>query len=333
MKLRSRNAAFSLLELLVVLAILAIVTALAVRSLDGVEAQRRHESAQRGLEELEFAVLGSPDDRAADGTRTVSGFVADMGRLPRTSGAVELELRELWENPGAAFDVRAAIVANGVALADEDAQVLVPGGWRGPYLRLPIGARTLLDAWGNPVTSPTDPAPPNPDTTGYARLRDAGDNPLTTAAQDVRIVRFLGANGRRDPADTAYDRDDAIAFTDDAFRASLTGNVEVVKSDSSPADPLTDPQYQNKAITVRLFGPSPTNPAQIAVVSTTVTFTINPVTFTIPAASGATIGPRIVRAYLHPVGTPATAATERRSAVKFVTLRGGANLLNLTIDR
>ncbi|MES2571601.1 MAG: prepilin-type N-terminal cleavage/methylation domain-containing protein, partial [Verrucomicrobiota bacterium] len=162
---RSRNA-FSLLELLVVLAILAIVTALAVRSLDGVESQRRYESAQRGLQELSDAVLGSPDDRNADGSRTVGGFVADMGRLPMTSGAMELELRELWENPnpGAAFDVRAAILENGVADADKDPQVLVPGGWRGPYLRLPLGASTLLDAWGNPITSPIDPSPPNPDT-------------------------------------------------------------------------------------------------------------------------------------------------------------------------
>ena len=333
MKSRNRNAGFSLLELLIVLAILAIVTALAVRSLDGVESQRRYESAQRGLEEIEFAVLGSPDDRAADGTRTVSGFVADMGRLPRTSGAVDLELRELWENPGTAFDVRAALVANGVPLADEDPQVLVPGGWRGPYLRLPIGAATLLDAWGNPITSSSDTAPPNPDTTGYARLRDAGDNPIIAANQPVRIIRFLGANGRRDTTDAAYDRDDAIVFTDDKFRAALTGNVEVVKSDSSPADPLSDAQYQNKAITIRVFGPSPTNPAQISVVSTTVTFSINPVTFSIPLASGATIGSRIVRAYMHPVGTPATSATEKRSAVKHVTLRGSANLLDLTIDR
>lgn len=328
MKPRSHSPAFTLLELVVVLAILATLTALAVRSLDGVGDQRRFEAAQRGLEELEFAVLGSPDDRAADGTRTVGGFVADMGRLPRTSGTAELTLRELWENPGTPFDVRPAVVAQGVVASDEDAQVLVPGGWRGPYLRLPIGTTTLLDGWGNPVSSPPTASPANPDTTGYARLRDAGDNPITTAGPEIRIVRHLGANGRADNTDAGYDRDVALAFSDDRFRAALTGQAEVLDSGSSPASPDI-----SKSVTVRVFGPNPANPALVSVASVTVPFTINPLTWSIPVTSGATIGPRVVRAYLHPAGDASTAATTRRSTVRQVTLRPGANLVNLTLDR
>ncbi|HSJ03781.1 MAG TPA: prepilin-type N-terminal cleavage/methylation domain-containing protein, partial [Verrucomicrobium sp.] len=155
---RSHPAAFTLMELVVVLAILAVVTSLAVRSVDRVEDQGRYEANLRIMQEIETAVLGSPDDRALDGTRVLSGFVADMGRLPRTveetvhiSGieAEALTLRELWDWPpaGKKYDVRKASLTN-LAVEDPvhvDEQVYVPGGWRGPYLRLPMEETALRD--------------------------------------------------------------------------------------------------------------------------------------------------------------------------------------------
>ena len=315
--------AFTLLELVVVLAILAVVTTLAIRSLDGLEDQSRYENTTRGLEELSAAILGSPDDRAADGTRTVSGFVADMGRLPRTVGAVDLTLAELWENPGVPFDVRPATVANGVSLAFEDPQVLVAGGWRGPYLRLPIGAATWLDGWGNPMTSPATASPVDPETTGYARLRDAANNPIITAGQEIRIVRHLGANGRADASDTGYDRDGGLGFTDQMFKASLTGQIEILDGESpATADP-------GDTVTVRVFSPNPSDPVKISVVSAVIPFTTNPVTWTFPDA---TIGPRVVRAYFDDANASGTTIF-RKSAVKNVTLRAGVNSVNLSIDR
>lgn len=325
----SNRAAFTLLELVVVLAILAIVTALAVRSLDKVEDQRRSEAAQRGLEELEAAVLGSPDDRATDGSRTVSGFVADLGRLPKTvaetvavgSASVDaLTLRELWANPQPAvpYGLREASVANGVPAAAADAQVRVPGGWRGPYLRLPLGASTLLDGWGNAVISPQSGATP------AARLLDAAAAPLNAAGQTIRSIRHLGADGVEGGA--GYDEDLPLAFTDDKFTATLAGSVEVLDGN----DPATI--APGDTIVVRAFGPDPADAAKIKVIETaSLPFTSNPVLYSLSPASGElTIGPRVVRAYRYAggVGTPA-----RKSGVKTVTLRPGANQLDLTIDR
>jgi prepilin-type N-terminal cleavage/methylation domain-containing protein len=331
MKLRNLSrAAFTLLELVVVLALLAVVTAVAVRSVDGLDSQRRFESSAQLLQDLQEAVLGSPDDLSTDGSRTVNGFVADMGRLPQTilaPTAPDLELRELWERPAPAFvfDVRPALMENGVPAADIDPQVLVPGGWRGPYLRLPIGRTSLLDAWGNPVSSPTDVLPVNPDTTGYGRLRDASDNPITSTGQPVELVRLLGANGRRDSLDTGYDQDSAVVFSVDAFGASITGHIEVM--DNSGPAPANPTQF----ITVRLFGPNPSAPNKIAVLKTIpLQFNSNPVTFTV---TGGTIGTRVVRAYLHTENESSAAESLRRSAVKQVTLRGGVNLLEVKIDR
>ena len=65
---RNRSAAFTLLELVVVLAILSLVTVLAMRSIGGVEDQRHFEANQQGMDQLQFAVLGSPEDRGADGS-------------------------------------------------------------------------------------------------------------------------------------------------------------------------------------------------------------------------------------------------------------------------
>ena len=315
--------AFTLLELVVVLAILAVVTTLAIRSLDHLEDQSRYEATTRGQEELSAAVFGSPDDRAADGTRTVSGFVADMGRLPITTGANDLAISELWVNPGVPCDVRPAIIANGVPHASEDPQVLVAGGWRGPYLRLPIGATTWLDGWGNPMTSPATASPPDPDSTGYARLRDAANNPIITAGQEIRIISHLGANGRLDASDTGYDRDGGLSFTDEMFKTSLTGQIEVLEGESpATADPAD-------TVTIRVFSPNLSDPAKISVVSILIPFNANPVTWTIP---GATIGPRVVRAYFDDANASGTTAY-RKSSVKHVTLRPGVNFVDLTIDR
>lgn len=314
--------AFTLLELVVVLAILAVVTTLAIRSLDGLEDESRYDKTTRGLEELSAAVLGSPDDRAADGTRTVSGFVADMGRLPVTTGAVDLTLGELWENPGVPFDVRPAVVANGVSLAMEDPQVLVAGGWRGPYLRLPIGAITWLDGWGNPMSSPATASPPNPYSTGYARLRDAANNPIITAGQEIRIVRHLGANGRLDAADTGYDREGGVDFTN-LTGASLSGQIEVLDGESPATADSGD------TVTVRIFSPNPADSSKISVASAVIPFATNPVTWSIP---GATVGPRVVRAYFDDANASGTTLF-RKSPVTQVTLRPGVNSVNLTIDR
>ena len=338
---KQHRPAFTLLELVVVLAILAVVTTLAVRSLDGLEDQSRYEKNVRGFEELSAAVLGSPDDRAADGTRTVGGFVADMGRLPKAVADENgnLTLAELWEKPLGVdkFDVRQAIEVNGVPKALEDPQVLVAGGWRGPYLRLPIGPPTWRDGWGNPMSSPATTSPADPNATGYARLRDIDDNPIVTAGQEVAIVRHLGANGRRDSTDKNYDRDEVRDFTGGVFISTLTVQVEVLDGDSPAQEDSSD------RVEVRVFGPrspTPENLSMIRVISQIKNFEtipsqpplpeipVNPQNF---SYTGLNSGSWVVRAYFTDSGTVTT--SYRRSAVKNLTLRPGANFVELTIDR
>src|SRR4051812_47329304 len=91
--------AFTLVELLVVLFILVILSAIAVQSLEGVQDQTRYEATQRGIQNIQDAIVGPASQRQPDGTLMVSGFVADIGRLPLASGSdPHTQLQELWSS-------------------------------------------------------------------------------------------------------------------------------------------------------------------------------------------------------------------------------------------
>lgn len=204
---------FTLVELVVVLAVLAVVTHLAVREMAHLRDGRLGRSADAQLESVRDAVW-----RVSPGEEP-SGFVADMGRLPRGvattngAGSVSVSLRELWERPARvrAYAVRPATAENLVGPTNDlvDAEVRIGCGWRGPYVRLPLGADRLADPWGNRME--------NRDDAGYDRLLDM-DGSAVAAGGSVWRIRHLGADGRLDadaaPAGVAQ-RDAVVSFLPD----------------------------------------------------------------------------------------------------------------------
>src|SRR5579862_1848805 len=155
------NRGFTLVELLVVLFILVILSAIAVQSIDSVQDQSRYQQTQTTMQNIENAVLGPANQHQPDGTLSITGFVADIGRLPQAisvtvtnpdgSTSTNLEPQELWAQSTSltSFAVLQAIAPN-VAATDADSDVWVPCGWRGPYIRLGAGQTDLRDGWGNP---------------------------------------------------------------------------------------------------------------------------------------------------------------------------------------
>jgi len=151
----------TLLELMVVLVILAIVATVAVQTLQPRVDSERLQTASRLLEQIKTSTLGPIQKYQVDGTPLISGFVADVGRLPAAEpgfGDVENAfqnqtttqvLSELWSDQSELalnfpFDFR-----SGPEQPVDYSQIQLPCGWRGPYMQIPVGASSLKDPWGN----------------------------------------------------------------------------------------------------------------------------------------------------------------------------------------
>jgi prepilin-type N-terminal cleavage/methylation domain-containing protein len=264
----------TLIELLVVLTILAILAAAAIVSTESVVSQGRFEATQSTLRAVEEAVLGPALLQAEDGAAATAGFVADVGRLP-------LELAELWANPHGLPPFRFQPAdASEVGAAHADLDVVVPTGWRGPYLRLPIGGDQLLDGWGRPLEV------------------------LTTAGGEVAVVRSIGADGL--PGDSpgdVYSRDVQVVFvSDDLPLDRCRATIRVTVWQRGEEGGLEAPGGTgSEHLVVRLFSPADggievaaNDPIPLAVPLTTapaIEF------FDVP------IGPHVLRAYVQQDGS------------------------------
>ena len=167
-KRQTAKRAMTLLELLVVLVILAIVATIAVHSLQPRVDQARFEQTRKSLEQVKTAIQGKSNSQQPDGTPMISGFVADIGRMPRLQdpfsdptnnpdaepGTIEQknsgqELCELWDARSRLAKEFPFQVRQGPSSPVDYSDVRLPCGWRGPYLDLGIGQLGVKDAWSN----------------------------------------------------------------------------------------------------------------------------------------------------------------------------------------
>lgn len=145
--MRTRPA-FTLLELIIVIALLAIVATVALRSVESTDIRARQQVTLNTLEEVKRAILGDPDLRQPDGSWIPNGFVNDIGALPTEEQFETLWISSLPEIPYEGIgNWRSVDWPNEPGAASAELGV----GWRGPYLTIPIGASGLTDGWGNPL--------------------------------------------------------------------------------------------------------------------------------------------------------------------------------------
>jgi len=275
----------TLIELLVVLAILAILSAVAVVSTESVLGQGRHEATQRTLRAIEEAVLGPERLVRDDGTIASAGFVADVGRLPLAIDVDgELHPIELLENTQGLpeFSFKEA-TADQVGAVDADPEVLVPCGWRGPYVRLPVGGGLPADGWGNPL---------------YLLDQEGG---LVAAGEPVEAIGSLGSDEREgESPDNVYSKDLEVVFRSATPTAidRTRCNIGITVWQRDAEGNLVPPEGDGEVV-VRLFG---AEEGGVRVVSHRIALSPPLASPPVVQFPGVAIGPHVARAYVEDGG-------------------------------
>lgn len=262
---RIGSRGLTLVELVVVLAIVVMLAGAAISATEGALEEARYDTTQRTLANIEDAVLGPFDQQgpAIQPARPwASGFVSDMGRLPKVVGTdPETMLQELWTLPENTTPFAVHTPAG-------DPELRIACGWRGPYLRLGFGAPRLFDGWGRAFT--------------YAKV----DGAVAQPSDEIAQLLTLGADNAI--GGTNYDADLRSAI----HATNVTPVIGPRHTGSIPIR-VTPANTGTVTLIVRLYGPnedgSPRTLAQQVFVAAA-----GAQTHTFPNIS---IGRRVARAY------------------------------------
>lgn len=129
-----RDTGLSLIELIIILAVMVVLIALLVPSTVQILSGARRNVTLDEMENLEKAMIGDPHLKTS-GVRSGFGYLGDMGNLPSTLD----DLMTQGAQPAYAFNSSKGVGA----------------GWRGPYITLGPGsdaASHRVDAFGNDYT-------------------------------------------------------------------------------------------------------------------------------------------------------------------------------------
>jgi len=187
---------FTLIEILVSIAMMSVLTTVALTTMGSVVDDARFSQTTREIEQIRNAMVGETQ-RLETGLRKNYGYLGDVGALPTTSQGLSVLLSE-----GAAS-------AGGLAMWSIHASYGIGSGWKGPYLTNTDDQDYTRDAWGN----------------AYVYANSGGSNATITS---------YGADGAAGGA--GFDQDIVVSIPTDVVRGRLLGYVVAAQGDVTGAD-------------------------------------------------------------------------------------------------
>jgi len=184
------SAGFTLLELLLVVAILSSLALAATTFVENEDDQQRFEETNRRLDLIQFAIVGE-NRPVYGGQALLSGYVGDNGVLPGSIADV-LTKPTGYDDYGLKMPVfdpdpdASTCVDNGGATAWDEPAARLTKGHRGRYLTANSAGR-FLDGWGYPWAVTT--------AASMLTLQSPGKNNLINAADigyDLDLTRNIG---------------------------------------------------------------------------------------------------------------------------------------------
>ena len=189
MFLRSNQSGFTLVEVIMVIVILGVLAAVAMKTLDSGLETTRIEETRRELDQLAEAICGNTE-LFSNGVRTDFGYVGDVGSMPPTLDA-------LVQNPGYATWNGPYVKSDYTGYNDDFKR----DAWGQAYLY--SAATTIQSIGGAPdtltrvlISSVTDLT----NNTVSCQITDAAGNPPGDSASNVQVIISYpnGAGGTRD---------------------------------------------------------------------------------------------------------------------------------------
>ena len=120
----SHTNGFTMIELVMVISLMAVHTAVAVPRIDDFITNSKIQASKNEMLQIRASISGTPE-RTAGGRYVDRGYKGDVGSFPTT-------LADLTVKPGAVPDY----------------DYFSRTGWNGPYLQIDGSGEILKDAWG-----------------------------------------------------------------------------------------------------------------------------------------------------------------------------------------